>query len=89
MILNKNNLKASGGAKIFSIKLIEFYQKFLSPDYGIFSLRRRWCVFSPTCSQYTKEAINYGGIWYGVKKGILRILCCHPFQNKFYDPFRP
>ncbi|MDP3784570.1 MAG: membrane protein insertion efficiency factor YidD [bacterium] len=75
--------------KNICVNLIEFYQKFLSPDQGMFSSRRRWCVFYPSCSQYLKEAVSFGGIWYGVTKGILRILRCHPFQNNFYDPFRP
>ena len=44
------------------------------------------CVFLPTCSEYTKQAIvKYGvmvGFWYGFK----RILRCHPWQKKHYDP---
>ena len=72
-----------------AIYLIEFYQKFLSPDQGIFSSGKKYCALYPSCSQYTKEAMMHGGFFYGVKKGILRILRCHPWQAKIYDPFRP
>lgn len=71
------------------IKLLNFYEIFLSPDQSIFSRGRRFCVFEPSCSQYTKDAIAYGGFFYGLKKGILRIIRCHPFQKNFYDPFQP
>jgi len=44
------------------------------------------CVFLPTCSQYTKEAVDKYGSLLGVYKGIRRILRCHPWQKKHYDP---
>lgn len=44
------------------------------------------CVFEPSCSEYTKQAIlKYGvirGSWIGAK----RIASCHPWQKKHYDP---
>lgn len=61
------------------IWLIDLYQKTPTRSHNS-------CVFMPTCSQYTKEAIlKYGsmvGIWYG----FLRILRCHPWQKNHYDP---
>lgn len=46
------------------------------------------CVFLPTCSQYTKEAVvKYGSIK-GLFKGLRRILHCHPWQKNHYDPVR-
>lgn len=74
--------------KLF-IALINVYQNILSPDQRVFSLRRKYCVFEPSCSQYVKEAINYGGVFYGLKKGVLRIARCHPWQKKIIDPFKP
>ena len=71
------------------ISLINFYQKFLSPDQGIFSSGRKYCAMYPSCSEYTKEAILYGGTVYGLRKGLARIFRCHPFQKKHCDPFQP
>lgn len=44
------------------------------------------CRFTPTCSQYTKEAIDKYGSFKGTWMGIKRILKCHPFGKKGYDP---
>ncbi len=63
----------------FFIFLINTYQK--TPIKSHFS-----CRFTPTCSEYTKQAIlKYGPIT-GIKKGFLRIIRCHPWQKKYYDP---
>ncbi|HBT81750.1 hypothetical protein A2757_00360 [Candidatus Giovannonibacteria bacterium RIFCSPHIGHO2_01_FULL_48_47] len=72
--------------KLFFSKLIRIYQIILSPDQGIFSSGRKFCVLEPTCSEYTRQAILRHGVFYGLKRGFFRILRCHPFQKKFYDP---
>ncbi|MBI3888337.1 membrane protein insertion efficiency factor YidD [Candidatus Nomurabacteria bacterium] len=64
--------------KQYSIKLISFYQKFLSP--------RNKCVFYPTCSEYTKQAIEKYGALKGIYLGFRRILRCHPWQKNHIDP---
>lgn len=62
------------------IKLIRFYQKYISP------LKSTRCPYIPTCSQYGLEAIEK----YGAVKGCLlagwRILRCNPFSKGGYDP---
>ena len=62
------------------IAMIRFYQKFLSP------LKHTRCPYTPTCSQYGREAIQK----YGAIKGSLlacgRILRCNPFSKGGYDP---
>lgn len=72
------------------ISLIQKYRKWLSPDTGIFrfALNRRTptCVFFPTCSVYTIEAIEKYGIFKGVYLGVRRIIRCHPWQKNHYDP---
>lgn len=67
-------------AKIL-IKLINLYQKIpLKAHYS--------CVFIPTCSEYTKQAIEKYGVLKGLGKGIRRILRCHPWQKNHYDPVK-
>lgn len=69
------------------VSLISFYQKVVSPDTGIFSLNRgTTCVFYPTCSEYTKQAVFKYGVIRGVFLGIRRIARCHPWQKKHIDP---
>ena len=66
--------------KTFSIKLISLYQKYIS------SLGRPRCVFYPTCSEYTKQAVEKYGVLKGFYLGFLRILRCHPWQKDHIDP---
>jgi len=44
------------------------------------------CRFTPTCSQYAKEAITKYGIWKGGYLAVKRLLKCHPFHAGGYDP---
>lgn len=62
------------------IKLITLYQLTLSMLIG------QQCRFYPTCSQYTKEAIAHHGSVKGIKLGMRRISCCHPWHAGGYDP---
>ena len=64
------------------LKLIKFYQRFLSSkNFGVHT-----CIFEPSCSQYTYEAIEKHGIIKGILKGSYRILRCNPFNKGGYDP---
>ncbi|OGI63199.1 membrane protein insertion efficiency factor YidD [Candidatus Nomurabacteria bacterium RIFCSPHIGHO2_01_FULL_40_12] len=65
--------------KIYSIKLISFYQKYIS------FFKKSNCVFYPTCSEYTKQAIQKYGILKGIYFGFFRILRCHPWQKNHLD----
>jgi len=67
--------------KKIAIKLIELYQK--NPSKSHYS-----CVFLPTCSEYTKEAIIKYGLLKGTFLGSYRILRCHPWQKGGYDPVK-
>lgn len=62
------------------IFLINVYQKCISPLIG------PHCIYTPTCSQYTKEAIKKYGAFKGSVLGIKRILRCHPGHPGGYDP---
>jgi hypothetical protein len=44
------------------------------------------CVFLPTCSEYTKEAILKYGPLKGILRGLKRVSRCHPWQKNHYDP---
>lgn len=63
------------------IKLIKIYQK-------ISSLTPPVCRFTPTCSEYTKQAIEKYGILKGLWLGLKRVCKCHPFHPGGYDPLK-
>lgn len=65
--------------KKYLVKLIDFYQKYLSP------LKKPSCVFYPTCSTYAKEAIEKYGAFKGLYLSFRRILRCHPWQTPKVD----
>ena len=65
------------------ISLINLYQKDISP---MISSKNIHCKFYPTCSEYTKQAVEKYGVIKGGTKGIIRILKCNPFSKGGYDP---
>ena len=62
------------------VLIIDFYRNFLSP------LMLPRCRFYPTCSAYTKEALEKKGLLPGLLLGIKRILKCHPGHPGGYNP---
>lgn len=62
--------------------LIEKYQKHISKYLG------RNCKYYPTCSEYTKQAIEKYGVMKGSFYGIKRIIRCNPFSKGGYDPLK-
>ncbi|MBP6072766.1 MAG: membrane protein insertion efficiency factor YidD [Flavobacterium sp.] len=60
--------------------LIRFYQEAISP------FTPATCRFEPTCSHYFIEALQIHGLFKGSFLGIKRILSCHPWGKKGYDP---
>ena len=67
------------------IKIIEWYQKNISSYLEYKNIR---CKFYPTCSEYTKQAIEKYGAVKGIALGIKRILRCNPFSKGGYDPLK-
>jgi len=66
--------------KRLALKLIGFYQRYISP------LTPPSCRFYPTCSHYTYEAIERFGFWRGGWLGLARLCKCHPFHRGGLDP---
>ena len=62
------------------VLLIRFYQIFISPFLGAN------CRYTPTCSQYGKEAILKYGPFKGGYLAIRRILRCNPWGGHGHDP---
>ncbi len=60
--------------------LVRFYQMAVSPYLG------SNCRYTPTCSQYTIEALKTHGLFTGGWLAIRRISSCHPWGGSGYDP---
>ena len=54
--------------------------------YSISPLKQPSCRYTPTCSQYTVEAVLKHGIIKGGWLSIKRITSCHPWGGSGYDP---
>ena len=59
---------------------IRFYQVCISPLLG------PSCRFTPTCSEYARQAILKHGPIKGLGRAIWRILRCNPWGGSGYDP---
>lgn len=75
--------------KRFVLFSIRCYQRYLSLDTGwakALFLTDKVCRFSPTCSQYTYEAVERYGIIAGLWLGFKRVVRCHPWNKGGADP---
>ena len=59
---------------------IRFYQIAISPLLG------PSCRFTPTCSEYARQALMKHGPFKGLYLAIRRLLRCHPWGGSGYDP---
>ncbi|NOX18769.1 MAG: membrane protein insertion efficiency factor YidD [Chlorobi bacterium] len=62
------------------IFIVKFYQAAISPFFP------SSCRYTPTCSQYTVEALQKYGAFKGGWLGIKRISRCHPWGGHGHDP---
>ena len=63
-------------------KLIKFYSFFISPMLG------NSCRYSPSCSEYSIEALKEFGLIKGIFKSFTRILSCNPWGKGGLDPVK-
>jgi len=66
--------------KFLAIGFIRFYQWAISPLFP------PSCRFTPSCSEYTKQAIEKYGFFQGTLMGWRRIRKCHPKGGSGHDP---
>lgn len=66
--------------KHIAIFLVQFYCLFISPFFP------PTCRYRPTCSQYAIEAFRKYGFVAGGIRALKRLLQCHPWGGKGYDP---
>ena len=60
--------------------IIKIYQYAISPLIG------PKCRYTPTCSQYAKEALQKHGFFKGFVLAVKRIARCHPWGGPGHDP---
>ena len=74
------------------IKIISFYQKYISLDTGILYrygiVSKKICHMYPTCSEYVKQSVEKYGVAKGTYLGLRRIFKCHPWQKDLFDPIK-
>jgi uncharacterized protein len=68
--------------KKIALFIIHVYQVLISPFTG----GRAACRFTPTCSEYTKQAIKKYGVIRGGWMGARRISRCRPGGGFGFDP---
>ncbi|MFH0913783.1 MAG: membrane protein insertion efficiency factor YidD [Chloroflexota bacterium] len=66
--------------KALSLALIKLYQETLS------RVMPKNCRFTPTCSDYTYQAISKFGLVKGIWLGAKRLARCQPLHPGGYDP---
>jgi len=69
-----------GIPRYLALALIRAYQLTISP------LLPPSCRFTPSCSQYTSDAISRHGLTTGAWLGVKRLVRCHPWHPGGYDP---
>lgn len=57
------------------------YKKYISPYLNV------TCAYTPTCSQFAREAIEQHGLWEGGKQGALRFFSCNG-AGQGHDPLK-
>ncbi len=66
------------------------YQYYFSFDHSFWAHKTpfRVCIYTPSCSEYTYQAIEKYGVFKGGIMGSYRIIRCNPFSKGGYDPVK-
>ena len=64
---------------------IKFYKKNISPLFEYLGIH---CKYYPTCSEYSKQAIEKYGVFKGIFLSMKRFCKCNPFSKGGYDPVK-
>ena len=73
--------------KKIALLLIRVYQKLFSFDHSFWANPKvvRVCVFHPSCSEFTYQAIEKHGLIKGCILGSVRIVRCNPLSQGGID----
>ena len=69
-------------SKQVTLRLLEIGYIVVRPWLGPHNV----CRFTPSCSQYAKQAISKHGVCKGIYLAARRLLKCHPLHPGGYDP---
>ncbi len=77
-----HQLRGAGHRRVRGLMLgcISVYQRGISPHLP------SECRYQPTCSQYSREAIEGHGVLHGGWLTLKRLARCHPLGGRGYDP---
>ncbi len=68
---------------------VRMYRWVLSPAQAVVFGPLQRCRYSPSCSEYSLEAIQSRGALAGSWLGLKRICRCHPWGGCGHDPVPP
>jgi len=76
--------------RYFAGKMIRWYQRTLSCDHGPLKelFPGGFCRYNPSCSEYTRQAIEKYGLIKGGFMGARRIMRCNPWSKGGNDPVK-
>ncbi|MEW6556489.1 MAG: membrane protein insertion efficiency factor YidD [Elusimicrobiota bacterium] len=80
IIFAENNIETTSILQDSSIKLIDYYQKYIS------TIKGQTCRFNPTCSNFAKESILKFGFFTGFLMASDRLQRCNYFGEWGNDP---
>ena len=71
--------------KNFLLRQIQIYQEEIGPEIKARLGTENICKYTPTCSEYARQALTEWGFLKGSYLAIIRILKCHPLTSPRVD----